>query len=206
MIEIFTSMKYLKNGIALALACMVFASCDTRSNEQTEQETADSVAVESPAAPELNSNQSELLQTILGAPDEADDVTALRGIAFGDPVSKVKETEQFELFEDTTDHIGYTAETDKLETIDVQYFLNGQKKVSKITVDVYLNSPEATRQLWEAAKSYFTDQGKLLKEEPKKFSWVRKSSGITMEDVSEGKDYGLKFQFTPANKTALAAN
>ncbi|QRR04304.1 hypothetical protein HWI92_21925 [Dyadobacter sandarakinus] len=199
-------MNYLKMALPAALAGMMIAGCNTQTKEETEQTATDSAVVQTPAPSTLNSNQSELLQTILGPREEGDGTAVLRGIAFGDPVSKVKKTEQFELFEDSTSHVGFTSETAQLETIDVQYHLDNQKKVSKITVDVYLNSADATKQLWEAGKSYFTEKGKLLKNEPKKVSWTNKNARIMMEDVSEGKDYGLKFQFTPANKTELAAN
>jgi hypothetical protein len=196
-----TCMKCFKNWLPVLLLAIVLPGCDTKTNEKTEA-AADSAVLPVPASNDLNSNQSALLNTILGSSD--DDV--LRGISFGDPVSKVKASETFEMFEETADHLGYTSETAQLETIDVQYFFTPDKKVNKITVDVYLNSPEATKQLWNAGKNHFTETYAAPKEDGKKISWNNKSVRVHMEDVSEGKDYGLKFQFFPADKNVLAAN
>ncbi|MCE7066224.1 hypothetical protein [Dyadobacter sp. CY326] len=196
-------MKSLKTSITSLLFAAVIIGCDTKTNEKTES-TPDSAVTEAPAPTnELNSDQSALLQTILGENNAEGSV--LRGIAFGDAVSKVKASETFEMFEEVADHLGYTAETPQLETIDVQYFLTPDKKVNRITVDVYLNSPEATKQLWNAAKKHFTEQYEAPKEESNKVTWTKKSIRINMEDVSKGKDYGLKFQFVPTDKNVLAA-
>ena len=193
-------MKGLQIRSAVFFLVMALISCDTKTNEKTES-TPDTAALTQPAPSDLNSNQSALLTTILGSAENG----ILRGIAFGDPLSKVKATETFEMFEETADHLGYTSETAKLETIDVQYFFTPDKKVNKITVDVYLNSPEATKQLWNAAKAHFTESYATPKEEKKTISWNTKAVKVNMEDVSVGKDYGLKFQFSPTDKTALAA-
>jgi hypothetical protein len=200
-----TSMKCLKYGAVVLLLTIIGAGCDTKTNEKTEA-ASDSVVLSEPVPAELNSDQSALLQTILGLSEKMPAGTILRGISFGDPIAKVKASETFEMFEETTDHLGYTSETTQLETIDVQYFLTEDKKVNRITVDVYLNSPEATKQLWNAGKQHFTDLYAAPKEETKKISWNNKSVRVNMEDVSEGKDYGLKFQFFSTDKNVLAAN
>ena len=197
-----TRMKRFKIGFAIFFFALAIAGCDTKTNEKTEAET-DSPAVQAPATNDLNSDQSALLKTILGA--EQAEGTVLRGISFGDPVSKIKASENFEMFEETADHLGYTAETPQLETIDVQYFLTPDKKVNRITIDVYLNSAEATKQLWNAGKSYFTKGYDAPKEEPNKVTWNKKSVRVNMEDVSKGKDFRLKFQFVPTDKNVLAA-
>lgn len=199
----FTRMKYLGNYFAVLLAVVVLNGCDTKTNEKTEAKSDSVVTTQPPADEELNSDQSALLKEIFGASDEEGE-SVLRGITFGDPVSKVKSTEKFELFEETADHLGYTSETEKLETIDVQYFFSADKKINKITVDVYLNSPEATKQLWNASKSHFSEIYDAPKTEAKKLTWNKKSVRVNMEDVSEGKDYGLKFLFVPTDKNVLA--
>ncbi|CAG5070474.1 hypothetical protein DYBT9623_03019 [Dyadobacter sp. CECT 9623] len=196
-------MKYCMIGASAIVFLLTAGGCDTKTNEKTEK-APDSVVIEQPAASDLNSDQSALLETILGE-SEASEQTILRGVSFGDPVSKVKAAETFEMFEEAPDHLGYTQETSRLETIDVQYFFDKDKKVNKITVDVYLNSPEATKQLWRAGQRYFSENYGAPKEEGKKIMWNNKLVGVNMEDVSEGKDYGLKFQFYPANKNVLAA-
>jgi len=191
----------LRNFLLLATLAFAFQNCKTKTKDEQEAAVTDSAAISKPAASELNSDQSALLQEILGASTDG----VFRGINFGDPLSKVKATETYEMFEDAADHVGFTHETEKLETIDIQYFITTDKKVNKITVDVYLNSADATKQLWDAGKSHFTTLYEAPKEKDKTVSWFKKSTHVTMEDVSEGKDYGLKFQFTP-DKNVLAAN
>ena len=202
---LFTNMKYfIKLTIVLLFLASIYA-CNTTTEEEKDTKEIDSVAIHNPAQEELNSNQSELLQTVLGIPAaDENPASIIRGVSFGDAISKVKATETFEMFEETADHLGYTKETAKLETIDVQYFLTPDKKVSKITVDVYLNSADATKQLWNAGKNYFTEKYAAPKEDKEILTWNKNSVRVNMEDVSEGKDYGLKFEFFPSGKTILA--
>ncbi|WP_159474734.1 hypothetical protein [Dyadobacter sp. 3J3] len=190
----------LRNLLAVVLLAVILQNCKTKTSQEKDAEVIDSAAITPPAHEELNSDQSALLEKVIGDSPAG----TFRGIVFGDPLSKVKATENFEMFEDVADHVGYTFETEKLETIDVQYFLTADKKVNKITVDVYLNSPDATKQLWNAGKSYFTETYQAPKESGKTVTWNKNSVHVSMEDVSEGKDYGLKFQFTP-DKNVLAA-
>jgi hypothetical protein len=197
----FTKMKSLSILSALLLLLAVY-SCGTKTEEEKTTEKTDSVALKDPTQKELNGDQSALLQNALGTPSPEG---IIRGISFGDPISKVKSTETFEMFEEAADHLGYTSETPQLETIDVQYFLTSDKKVGKITVDVYLNSPEATKQLWNAGKNRFTQTYAAPKQEKNILTWDNKSVRVNMEDVSKGKDYGLKFEFFPSGKTELAA-
>ena len=199
----FTKMKYSKLLYMPAIMLLLTTyACSTKTEEEKETQITDSVALKDPEQKELNSDQSALLQTVLGTPSQE---SIIRGISFGDPVSKVKSVETFEMFEETADHLGYTSETPQLEAIDVQYFLTSDKKVGKITVDVYLNSVEATKQLWNAGKNHFTQNYAAPKQEKNILTWNNKSVRVNMEDVSKGKDYGLKFEFFPSGKTELAA-
>ncbi|WP_229253679.1 hypothetical protein [Dyadobacter sp. NIV53] len=204
----FTRMKYfifLKKSLILILFLSVSYACSTATKEDTDSKTADSIALTSPVRKDLNSDQSALLQTILATPESGEATGIIRGITFGDPVSKVKATETFEMFEEKPDHLGYTQDTPQLESIDVLYYIDSEKKVNKITVDVYLNSAEATKQLWSAGIRYFTENYDKPKEEKSVVTWNKKSVRINMEDVSKGKDFGLKFEFFPSGKTILAA-
>jgi len=190
----------LRNIFVLILLAFTFQNCKTKTKEEQDAAVKDSATTTAPAPEELNSDQSALLQEVLGNTSEG----IFRGITFGDPLSKVKATETYEMFEDAADHVGFTKETEKLETIDIQYFITTDKKVNKIMIDVYLNSPDATKKLWNAAKTHFSSLYEAPKEKDKTVSWFKNSVHVTMEDVSEGKDYGLKFQFTP-DKNVLAA-
>lgn len=190
----------LRNTLILVILAFALGNCTSKTKDEKEATVTDSTALTTPSTEELNSDQSALLQEIFG--NSSDGV--FRGITFGDPLSKVKATETYEMFEDVADHVGFTKETEKLETIDIQYFLTADKRVNKITVDVYLNSPDATKQLWNAGKNHFTETYEAPKEKDKIVTWNKNSIHVTMEDVSVGKDYGLKFQFSP-DKNVLAA-
>jgi hypothetical protein len=185
-----------------ALMLVTFAvSCQTATQEKTE-ETSDSAALSTTTQPDLNSDQSALLSIVLG--DTGGGV--VRGITFGDEIAKIKATETFEMFEETPDHLGFTSETAQLESVDVQYFLTPDKKVNKIQLDVYLNSAEATSQLWNAGKAFFNKNYDSPKEEQKLVTWNKNAIKVQMEDMTKGKDFGLRFQFFPTNKSALALN
>lgn len=183
----------------------LIASCNSKPQEAEEQKlpASDSVALANPTQTELNSDQSTVLTTILG-PNSLTPESIIRGIKFADPISKVKATETFEMFEEDESHLGYTVDTPQLETIDIQYFLTKDKKVSHISVDVYLNSKEATKQLWEASKKHFSGELSNPRESANELSWNNKTVRVTMKDVSSGKEFGLNFEFFPAGSTALA--
>ncbi len=198
----FTFLGYL---LWIGLLGTLMTGCRTKTTTDEEATNpTDSAVLHDPASSAINSNQSQLLATILGTSGEG----VIRGIAFGDPVSKVKATESFEMFEDSVRHVGFTFETDQLETIDVLYYFTPTgRTINKITVDIYLNSEIATRQLWNSAEKRFTEQyGTPLDTKPRRISWKKDPVQATMEEVSEGKDYGLKLVFTPTDKAMLANN
>ncbi len=197
----FTSLRYLL-WVCLLGALMMGCRTENTTDEEATDST-DSAVLQDPASSAINSNQSELLNTILGTSGEG----IIRGIAFGDPVSKVKATESFEMFEDSVRHVGFTFETGQLETIDVLYYFTPTgRMVNRITVDIYLNSETATRQLWKSAEKRFTEKyGTPLESKPRRISWKKDAVHTTMEEVSEGKDFGLKLVFAPTDKAMLAS-
>lgn len=198
----FTAFRYI---LGVCLLGVLATSCSTK-NTTDEEATVliDSAVLQDPASSNMNSDQSELLTTIVGTSDEG----IIRGIAFGDPVSKVKATEKFEIFEDSLRHVGYTFQTEQLETIDVLYhFTATGRRINKISVDIYLNSDTATRQLWNSAEKRFTEKyGTPQEAKPRRITWQKNAVKMRLEDVSEGKDYGLKLVFEPTDKSMLASN
>ncbi|MGC5198566.1 hypothetical protein, partial [Aphanothece microscopica] len=71
----------------------------------------------------------------------------------------------------------------------------------------YLNSATATQQLWASITRRFSNKyGPPRNEKPKLINWENSAVKATMEEVSVGKDYGLKLVFEPATKLALATN
>ena len=195
--------RFLLHTAMILAGLFLFAGCQTKTNDEPDTVLeSDSAALANPTQKELNSDQSALLLEVLGSSSEG----ILRGVSFGDPISKVKASETYEMFEELPDHLGYTHETAQLEAIDVQYFLTKENTVNKITVDVYLNSEAATKQLWQTGQTHFTEKYGASQGDKKLLTWNKNSVKVRMEDVSKGKDFGLKFEFTPTNKNALAAN
>ncbi len=185
----------------MLLLSITIVSCDSTTQETTTAES-DSMALADPTQNELNSNQNQLLKEILSESSTG----TVRGISFGDPVSAVKANENYEMFEELPDHLGYTHETDQLETIDIQYFLTTDGKVNKIEIDVYLNSPQATKELWNSGKHHFTENFGPVNGKATSLNWEHNDVKVQMEDVSKGKDFGLKFIFHPVNKNVFARN
>lgn len=208
MTRIFIKMRFIteiRQVLVVAFVISALSACQTKTSDETDAPALDSGSLQVPAKGELDSDQSALLQAIIGSNNDTPG-SVIRGVAFGDPVSKVKAQEKLEIFEETPDHIGYTSETQQLESIDVQYFFGTDQKVNKITVDVYLNSDESTQQLWNAGKSHFTKIYAQPKDNKGILVWSQKSVRVNMENVSKGKDFGLRFEFSPSGKTVLAAN
>lgn len=198
--SLLTAVRYL----LVCLLCMAMASCTTQKTEGEESPfLSDSLALNGSEADDINSNQVQLLNTIIGATDDG----VIRGIDFGDPISKAKSNETFEMFEDSTNHVGFTFETEQLETIDVLYYFSTQSgAINKITVDIYLNSDTATRQLWETILKRFGNKyGPPQRESAKLVNWKNNKINTTIEEVSVGKDYGLKLVFLASNNVALAS-
>jgi len=180
--------------LALAASLAVW-SCKSTTQQNAEQQkpvTASTKAA--PNAAVINSNQSELLKTIVGSAGE----DFFRGLNFGDPVNKIKATEKFELFEDSTDHVGFTYETENFEAVDVLYYLDKNQTIKNIRVDAYLNSALAVRGLQDQFETYLSGRFRNEKKEGKIAIWKGSNNVyITLEDVSKGKDYGLRLRMGP---------
>lgn len=148
----------------------------------------------------LNSTEYELWETILG--DFKDGV--FRGVSFDDTKEKVQITETFELFEELPDQLGYTRDTEELETVDVYYHFAGDGGVDQIVVDVFLNGKDSADRLWEIASGYFVEEyGEPAELADTKRIWGGETRTVTVENVSSGLDNGLKIIFAPVDKTVL---
>lgn len=165
------------------------ASCETKTQQSSEIIQAQADSTTKAVNRIASSNQSELFRTIIGVP--AGD---FRGFNFGDPVAKIKASETFEMFEDSTDHVGFTYETENVETIDVLYYLDKNQAFNSAQIDVYLVTEEATKQLWDQFDTYLSGKYTLEKRQGKRAFW-RHHSGkrVSLEDVSKGKDFGIRF-------------
>ena len=193
---------FVKRLFYTILLSVSIIACNSKNQQEKPAPDKDSIALTDPSDSELNSDQSALLAIVLG--EGRTDGSILRNVSFGDPVSKVKAIETFDMFEEAPDHLGYTMETPQLETIDIQYFLDKHKMVDSMRVDVYLNSSNATKELWSASKAHFSKNYGIPKEQGKIISWNKNAVRVNMEDMSSGKDYGLKFDFSPLKTSVLA--
>jgi hypothetical protein len=170
------------------------AACDNKNKGQSEQkQPADSIA----ARPEdvvSVSNQSEFLRTIVGNTTKQ----FFRGLDLGSSVSDIKATETFEIFEDSTNHVSYTHETENFESVDVKYGLDKNKTIHDIKTDVYLNTQASANSLWDQFDNYFSGRYVATKTIGKTKIWKAKEGVfVKLMDVSEGKDFGLQIKMGP---------
>jgi hypothetical protein len=198
-------MNYLHKYLLCTLCCLVLAtllivSCNDDKKQNTEQTPINVAPSPAPPAASINSSQSELLKVIVGPAGDG----FFRGLNLGDPVAKIKATETFELFEDSTSHVGFTHETENLEAIDVIYFLDKNNTIKNIRVDTYLNSPVAVSGLQDQFETYLSGRFRNQKKDGKRGIWRGNGNVyIVLENVSKGKDYGLRLEMGPNIKVDL---
>ncbi len=188
--------------IFIASSSILLLSCGKSTEQTTEQQGIQKDSVISSTEPIVSTNHSQLLTTIIGRQGGI-----FRGFQLGDPVSKIKTEETFELFEDTTNHVGFTYETENFEAIDVLYYLDKNKNLSGVKIDVYLNDSTAVKSLLEQFDTYLS--GKYTPDKKtntdKTRSWKGKGGILVrLEDVSKGKDFGLRLSIGPKGNPAMA--
>ncbi len=181
-------------GIYVASGLLFLAACNSKDEQQTDQKSPiDSVATR-PEDVIVVSNQSEFLRTIVGNTTNH----FYRGIDFGSPVSDIKALEKFEIFEDSTDHVSYTHETENFESVDIQYNLDKNRTIHNIKTDVFLNTEKSTSSLWDQFDNYFSGRYEITETVGKTKTWKAKDGiFIKLMDVSEGKDFGLQIKMGP---------
>ena len=115
-----------------------------------------------------------------------------RGISLGDSVATVRATEKAKLFESDAHYLGYTLEFPNLESVDILYQLDANQTVNSIDVDLYLNDVQSATAYQRELASYFDARYKLVGTPN---TWLgEKRETITLQNVSKGKDYGLKIK------------
>lgn len=158
----------------------------------------ETVEVLSPPSPKTatSSNVQRLLSTIFGTGEGL-----LRGIQFGDAIVDVKKKEKAELFEEEETHVGYSFDTDNLETVDILYEKDKQNRVSGIELDIYMNTDASNDTLKnELSKQFTTLYGQPLAgtEIP---TWEIKPKGkVSIKVVKNKLDRGLEVKFTQSSK------
>ena len=174
--------------IILISSLLYLGSCDSKN-----QQTSDNIT--HPDSAESTTSNSIII------PNQS---ALLKSINLGDPVSKIKQIETFEIFEDSTNHVGYTFETENFETIDILYFLDANKNISQIKADIYLNNIEAVKSLWVQLENYWSGKYKTSQKTAKTITWhVNNNIILKVEDVTKNKDYGIKISIEPHSMSNL---
>ena len=187
----------------LLIAFGLVVSCDSKTAKNTEQPPASSDSVAATLSPIINSDPSEMLKMVIGTTSEG----FFRGLNFGDPVSKIKATETFELFEDKTDSVGYTYETENFESIDVLYLLDSKRNIKQIQIDVYVNSVSALNSLWDQFDTYLSGRFRNDKKTKKWAFWKGDNNVyVKLENISKGKDFGIKLSMGPKLSSSSTTN
>lgn len=192
--------KQFYSLIFVVLATALLFSCGKSGEQTSEQQKPKKDSVISGTEPVISTNQSDLLRLIL-SPQGGD----FRGFKFGDPLSKIKSGETFELFEDSTNHVGFTYETENFEAIDILYYIDKNQALNSIRVDVYLNDANAVQNLFEQFDTYLSGKYTPDKKQGKTTTWRGKGGiMVTLNDVSKGKDYGLRLGMGPKGSKATS--
>jgi hypothetical protein len=169
-------------------------ACDKKSEQKSEQPSTPNTPLNPQAL-----GGGELLKAIVGEP-----TGLFRGFSIGDAVSKIKATEKFEIFEDSTDHVGFTYETENFETVDVLYYLDNNQTLTSIRGDVFLNNINTTKNLLDQLETYFSGKFKAEKPEGNTKFWSGDGGvSVRLKDVTVGKDYGLQFSIGLKNSKAM---
>ena len=128
-----------------------------------------------------------------------------RGINLGDEFTVVEANEKGEAFERDAKHVGYTVEFPTLETADVLYYQTSSK-VSAIEVDLFLNSGQSVKAYRQELEPYFTTRHGTPKSTTGGLVWTGSTGEqITLQDVSKGKDFGLKIRIAPTDRATTVS-
>ena len=188
-------------GLLLIVLFLSHVQQACRSRQQAASQTADSTATASSAetdsTPVITGRLAELGLT----PD-----SHWRSINLGDDFTKVKATEKGEPFESDAKHTGYTIELTNLESADVLYYQTN-KKVSAITVDLFLNSRQSVTALEKELRTYFSSRYGSSKPLAGGTGWTgQKGESVLLKDVSKGKDFGLTIKIAPVEGPTTASS
>ncbi len=139
-----------------------------------------------------SSNVQKLLRTIMGTGEGL-----LRGVKFGDAISDVKKKETVELFEDEETHIGYSFDTENLETVDILYEKDKKNRVSGIELDIYMNTDASNDSLKNEFINQFTIRyGKPLSDTDLPTWKIKPDGQVSIKVIKNKLDRGLEVRFS----------
>ncbi len=174
------------------LSLLIIACSNPKKTEIVE------VEVPSPPLPETatTSNAQKLLRTIMGT-----DEGLLRGVQFGDAIADVKSKEKIELFEEEETHIGYSFDTDNLETVDILYEKDKQNRVSGIELDIYMNTDASSDSLKsELSKQFTTKYGQPLANIAIPTWEIKPNGKVSIKVIKNKLDRGLEVRFVQTSE------
>ncbi len=176
--------------IQFLVLLLVAFSC---TNPQSKQEqVVDSTLVMPSKSAVSASNVQQLLKSIMGTGEGL-----LRGVKIGDAVSDVKKKETLELFEEETSHIGYTFDTESLETVDILYMKDGLSKVNGIQLDIYMNTDASNENLKTVMGNMFTVKyGKPTESGESQIWKIKPNQQVSIKAVKSKIDRGLEVRFS----------
>ena len=181
--------------ITLVSAIFYLSSCNN-TEKATETQVAE-VKTDSTAAVGV-SNSEKLLKKIMGTGDGL-----LRSVSFGTPIEQVKKTETAEKFEEDEDHVGFSFDSENLETVDILYLKDQKNLVNEIQLDIYLNSQASTDSLMTLMSELFTLRyGKSISTDSTQSTWKIKPKGeVSIKKVITKLDKGLGVKFVQEAKS-----
>lgn len=142
------------------------------------------------------SNVQKLLRAIIGTGEGL-----IRGVQFGDAIGDVKKKEKAELFEEEESHVGYSFDTENLETVDILYEKDKQSRVSGIELDIYMNTDASNDSLKNELTKQFTSLYGQPLDNAEIPTWEIKPKGkVSMKVVKNKLDRGLEIKFTQSTK------
>lgn len=150
----------------------------------------------SPPTTITSSNVQKLLRAIMGTGEGL-----LRGVKFGDAIADVKKKETIELFEEEENHIGYSFDTENLETVDILYEKDKQNHVTGIGLDIYMNTDSSNDSLKNELSNQFTIRyGKPLPDTDLPTWRIKPNGQVTIKVVKNKLDRGLEVRFSQQPK------
>ena len=162
------------------------------------QKKTETLEVLNPPSPKTatTSNVQKLLRTIMGTGEGL-----LRGIQFGDAIADVKKKEKAELFEEEETHVGYSFDTDNLETVDILYEKDKQNRVSGIELDIYMNTDTSNDSLKnELIKQFTTKYGQPIADVEMPTWEIKPKGKVSIKVVKNKLDRGLEVRYTQNSK------
>lgn len=174
------------------LLLITISACSNPNNESNMNVRVDSSKNSTKIYPQL---KNPLISKIIG-----DTTGLIRGYDFGDPIEDIIATEKNEKFEESKNHIGYTFDTSNLETVDILYYMDKEKSLNAIQLDIYMNSDSSNDTLFVNFSEYFNAKYGPQIPKLKIPIWkIDENQEVYIKKVKSRLDRGLEIKFYTKN-------